>query len=172
MFEKFDLSIYSDTCCGMEYLERQRVVHRDLAARNVLISAEGTAKVADFGLARTDQSADDPADALRVQAKLPIKWTAPEALKYNVSIMDHLHELTSHSTVYKTAAYCKLQRHSCFIFKNKNKLHVIYSKRATLSPVVAVCLPIVHKASDLSLEYFKNEGGFNNICFCGALLSF
>lgn len=84
--EKFDLPIYSDTCCGMEYLERQRVVHRDLAARNVLISAEGTAKVADFGLARTDQSADDPADALRVQAKLPIKWTAPEALKYNVSI--------------------------------------------------------------------------------------
>ncbi|CAG9566181.1 unnamed protein product [Danaus chrysippus] len=72
-----------DACCGMEYLERQRVVHRDLAARNVLISAEGTAKVADFGLARTDSTPDDPADALRVQAKLPIKWTAPEALKYN-----------------------------------------------------------------------------------------
>ncbi|KAJ2949679.1 hypothetical protein O0L34_g15606 [Tuta absoluta] len=73
-----------DTCCGMEYLEKQRVVHRDLAARNVLISQEGTAKVADFGLARTDTSGmDDPADALRLQAKLPIKWTAPEALKYN-----------------------------------------------------------------------------------------
>lgn len=69
----------------MEYLERQRVVHRDLAARNVLISQEGTAKVADFGLARNDTVVDDPADALRVQAKLPIKWTAPEALKYNVS---------------------------------------------------------------------------------------
>ncbi|XP_072938297.1 tyrosine-protein kinase CSK isoform X2 [Epargyreus clarus] len=72
-----------DACCGMEYLERQRVVHRDLAARNVLISAEGAAKVADFGLARSDAAPDDPADALRVQAKLPIKWTAPEALKYN-----------------------------------------------------------------------------------------
>ncbi|XP_041980474.1 tyrosine-protein kinase CSK isoform X2 [Aricia agestis] len=72
-----------DACCGMEYLERSRVVHRDLAARNVLISAEGTAKVADFGLARPDSAPDDPADALRVQAKLPIKWTAPEALKYN-----------------------------------------------------------------------------------------
>lgn len=72
-----------DACCGMEYLERQRVVHRDLAARNVLISAEGAAKVADFGLARQDAAPDDPADALRVQAKLPIKWTAPEALKFN-----------------------------------------------------------------------------------------
>ncbi|XP_050676234.1 tyrosine-protein kinase CSK isoform X2 [Leptidea sinapis] len=72
-----------DACCGMEYLERQRVVHRDLAARNVLICAEGRAKVADFGLARSDAAPDDPADALRVQAKLPIKWTAPEALKYN-----------------------------------------------------------------------------------------
>ncbi|KAL0870514.1 hypothetical protein ABMA27_005490 [Loxostege sticticalis] len=69
----------------MEYLERQRVVHRDLAARNVLISQEGTAKVADFGLARPDAGQDDPADAQRLQAKLPIKWTAPEALKYNVS---------------------------------------------------------------------------------------
>ncbi|XP_073960373.1 C-terminal Src kinase isoform X2 [Choristoneura fumiferana] len=72
-----------DACCGMEYMERSRVVHRDLAARNVLISAEGTAKVADFGLARAELAPDDPADALRVQAKLPIKWTAPEALKYN-----------------------------------------------------------------------------------------
>ncbi|XP_013169957.1 PREDICTED: tyrosine-protein kinase CSK-like isoform X3 [Papilio xuthus] len=72
-----------DACCGMEYLERQRVVHRDLAARNVLISAEGTAKVADFGLARCETAPEDPADAMRVQAKLPIKWTAPEALKYN-----------------------------------------------------------------------------------------
>ncbi|CAG4965585.1 unnamed protein product [Parnassius apollo] len=72
-----------DACCGMEYLERQRVVHRDLAARNVLISAEGTAKVADFGLARPETAPEDPADAVRLQAKLPIKWTAPEALKYN-----------------------------------------------------------------------------------------
>ncbi|XP_047028930.1 tyrosine-protein kinase CSK [Helicoverpa zea] len=72
-----------DTCCGMEYLEGKRVVHRDLAARNVLISAAGTAKVADFGLARTLAAQDDPAEAARLQAKLPIKWTAPEALKYN-----------------------------------------------------------------------------------------
>lgn len=63
----------------MEYLESQRVVHRDLAARNVLISESGVAKVSDFGLARTECGNSDA-------GKLPIKWTAPEALKHNVSL--------------------------------------------------------------------------------------
>ncbi|KAK3930681.1 Tyrosine-protein kinase CSK [Frankliniella fusca] len=63
-----------DTCSGMEYLESRKVVHRDLAARNVLISEEGVAKVSDFGLAREESFTQDG-------GKLPIKWTAPEALK-------------------------------------------------------------------------------------------
>ncbi|KAJ8408254.1 hypothetical protein AAFF_G00256680 [Aldrovandia affinis] len=63
-----------DVCEGMEYLESKKLVHRDLAARNVLVSSDGVAKVSDFGLAKVDcKSADN--------AKLPIRWTAPEALK-------------------------------------------------------------------------------------------
>lgn len=63
----------------MEYLESRKVVHRDLAARNVLISEEGVAKVSDFGLAREENFTLDA-------GKLPIKWTAPEALKQGVGI--------------------------------------------------------------------------------------
>lgn len=62
----------------MEYLEVKKVVHRDLAARNVLISESCIAKVADFGLAREECYNLDV-------GKLPIKWTAPEALKGGVS---------------------------------------------------------------------------------------
>ena len=51
---------------------------RDLAARNVLISDDNVAKVSDFGLTREVVSEQKG-------TKLPVKWTAPEALRDNVS---------------------------------------------------------------------------------------
>jgi len=72
--KKDQIGFAYDTCCGMAYLESQHVVHRDLAARNVLLAEDGQAKVADFGLASTDGVTID-------SGKLPIKWTAPEALR-------------------------------------------------------------------------------------------
>jgi len=63
-----------DTCKGMEYLESENVIHRDLAARNVLVSEHEDAKVSDFGLALHNYT-------FLESGKLPIKWTAPEALK-------------------------------------------------------------------------------------------
>eukprot|EP00095_Tigriopus_kingsejongensis_P007587 maker-scaffold506_size152672-snap-gene-0.27 protein:Tk07587 transcript:maker-scaffold506_size152672-snap-gene-0.27-mRNA-1 annotation:"tyrosine-protein kinase csk isoform x5" len=65
-----------DTCKGMEYLESKEIIHRDLAARNVLISEDDRAKVSDFGLAIHDHN-------FQASGKLPVKWTAPEALKQN-----------------------------------------------------------------------------------------
>ena len=67
-------------CQGMEYLESRKVVHRDLAARNVLVSDDSVAKVSDFGLAKQQALVCGDAE------KLPVKWTAPEALKQNVSL--------------------------------------------------------------------------------------
>ena len=70
--------ISSDTAKGMAYLESETVVHKDLAARNVLIAENGDAKVCDFGLAHDIHNT--------VDEKLPIKWTAPEALRKCVSL--------------------------------------------------------------------------------------
>lgn len=71
------MSVVSDVCEGMEYLESKKFVHRDLAARNVLVSDDSMAKVSDFGLTKVDSKVSD-------NAKLPVKWTAPEALKKEV----------------------------------------------------------------------------------------
>lgn len=61
----------------MAYLETNNFVHRDLAARNVLVSEDNVAKVSDFGLTKEVSSIQDT-------AKLPVKWTAPEALREKV----------------------------------------------------------------------------------------
>lgn len=73
----------SDVCEAMEYLEANNFVHRDLAARNVLVSDDNIAKVSDFGLTKEASSIQDT-------AKLPVKWTSPEALREKVRGRDML----------------------------------------------------------------------------------
>lgn len=73
----FSSTFNSDVCEAMAYLEASNFVHRDLAARNVLVSEDNIAKVSDFGLTKEVSSTQDT-------AKLPVKWTAPEALREKV----------------------------------------------------------------------------------------
>ncbi|XP_077991885.1 tyrosine-protein kinase STK-like [Glandiceps talaboti] len=63
---------------GMAYLERENFIHRDLAARNILVGENCEYKVADFGLTRL---INDEYIAQN-DAKFPVKWTAPEAVRY------------------------------------------------------------------------------------------
>lgn len=53
-------------------------MHRDLAARNVLVTGDGRCKVADFGLSKQVTQGEYKVDI--TNSKLPIRWTAPEAI--------------------------------------------------------------------------------------------
>uniref|UniRef100_H0VXM2 non-specific protein-tyrosine kinase n=1 Tax=Cavia porcellus TaxID=10141 RepID=H0VXM2_CAVPO len=68
---------------GMAYLELNNYIHRDLAARNVLVGEHNIYKIADFGLARILKVDNEDMYKMKDQEKLPIKWTAPEALQNN-----------------------------------------------------------------------------------------
>ncbi|KAK1802962.1 hypothetical protein P4O66_021499 [Electrophorus voltai] len=66
---------------GMMYLSDIGYVHRDLAARNILVDDNLVCKVSDFGLSRVLE--DDPEAAYTTTGgKIPVRWTAPEAIQY------------------------------------------------------------------------------------------
>ncbi|GAB1600531.1 tyrosine-protein kinase CSK-like [Argonauta hians] len=71
------INISFDICTGMAYIESKHLVHCDLAARNVLLSSNGHVKISDFGLSKHDGTEDK-------RNKLPVRWTAPEAIKTRI----------------------------------------------------------------------------------------
>ncbi|XP_062871490.1 ephrin type-B receptor 4b [Trichomycterus rosablanca] len=68
---------------GMKYLCEMGFVHRDLAARNILVNSNLVCKVSDFGLSRfLTESSSDPTYTSSLGGKIPIRWTAPEAIAF------------------------------------------------------------------------------------------
>lgn len=65
-----------DVARGMEYLHMRKpsVIHRDCKSSNILITSRGTAKIADFGLAKVKQSTRSMVRSLVGT----VNWQAPE----------------------------------------------------------------------------------------------
>lgn len=48
--------IMSDVCAGLQYSHQRGVVHRDIKPGNIMMTNEGQVKIADFGIARLENS--------------------------------------------------------------------------------------------------------------------
>jgi eukaryotic-like serine/threonine-protein kinase len=73
------LSIMSDLLSALSYAHEQKIVHRDIKPANLLVQASGSIKLADFGVARIQ----DSGDATRTQGSIvgTLKYMSPEQLE-------------------------------------------------------------------------------------------
>jgi serine/threonine protein kinase/tetratricopeptide (TPR) repeat protein len=75
------LKLFCIVCGAVHYAHRNRVVHRDIKPGNILISAEGTPKLLDFGIAKildSSDSSDATATSLRVMTPA---YSSPEQIR-------------------------------------------------------------------------------------------
>ena len=74
------VELFLKVCDAVQYAHDSKVVHRDLKPSNILVSADGTPKLVDFGIAKllSDTSGIETATALRV---LTPAYASPEQVR-------------------------------------------------------------------------------------------
>ena len=77
------VQLFLQVCAAVSYAHQQLVVHRDLKPNNILVTADGSVKLLDFGIAKLLESdaatADGGADATMTQLRaMTLEYASPE----------------------------------------------------------------------------------------------
>jgi serine/threonine-protein kinase len=75
------LEIFREVCAAVSYAHRHLIIHRDIKPSNILVGADGTPKLLDFGIAKllsTDENETQTATALGAMTP---EYASPEQLK-------------------------------------------------------------------------------------------
>jgi serine/threonine protein kinase/tetratricopeptide (TPR) repeat protein len=78
------LGLFLQVCSAVQYAHQRLIIHRDIKPRNILVTAEGTPKLLDFGIAKildVDAAAGQFEPTLTVFRMLTPAYSSPEQIK-------------------------------------------------------------------------------------------
>ena len=78
------LNLFRSVCAAVQYAHTNLVVHRDIKAGNILVTADGTPKLLDFGIAKLIDNEFSPAAAAETRPELrpmTLEYASPEQVR-------------------------------------------------------------------------------------------
>lgn len=113
-------NIFAQVCDGLLHAHSKGVVHRDIKPSNILVTADGTVKIADFGIARTLEALDP-----NPQTKLTATHTVLGTPAYMSPEQCLGQELDQRSDIYSLGAVMFQALTGQEAFEGKNAIQVI-----------------------------------------------
>ena len=111
------LDLFRQVCDALQYAHRQLVVHRDLKPSNILVTADGAAKVVDFGIAKLLDDDGTRGHTTEGLVPLTLAYASPEQARgeaistvsdvYSLGVV--LHRLLAGGSPYPRDAVAPLQ---------------------------------------------------------------
>jgi serine/threonine protein kinase len=80
------LRLFRAVCEAVQYAHRQTIIHRDLKPSNILVKADGTVKLLDFGIAKQLQDAEQEVEQSITQTltglrPMTLQYASPEQIR-------------------------------------------------------------------------------------------
>ena len=76
------LRLFRSVCEAVQYAHRQTIIHRDLKPSNILVKADGTVKLLDFGIAKQLQDSEQPVEqTLTALRPMTLPYASPEQIR-------------------------------------------------------------------------------------------
>ncbi len=158
------LQLLRSVCEAVQYAHQHAVIHRDLKPSNILVKADGTARLLDFGIAKQLEDLDAPPDQTRTVARLMTPaYAAPEQIRmeqpgvqtdvYSLGVI--LYELLAGRLPFDLSNRTPGEAEAMVIAGDPEKPSAVASgagpstaSRAAWSDLDVLCLSAMHKDTD------------------------
>jgi serine/threonine protein kinase/tetratricopeptide (TPR) repeat protein len=151
------LRLFRAVCEAVQHAHRHAIIHRDLKPSNILVKADGTPRLLDFGIAKQLENLDEPADQTRTGLRLMTPaYAAPEQIRgdrvgvytdvYSLGVI--LYELLTGRAPFDLSQRTPGEAEKIILEEEAEKPSAVNGKsgaRAVWADLDVLCLTAMHK---------------------------